>query len=156
MGKKLKTTPEAENLPPSAEIDVFADLDSVDKFLIRKRIEHPGITINELARQVKLHRQTVSERLQKVKVQQAIEELSKNALTVIIDAQNEAARRLVQHMRSGDPDISLRATIAMLKDVLAMPIKLQDRKSEIKRFLDSLTSEDIDAFFESTGDDKKD
>lgn len=134
-----------QNIPEhSNSDDLLADIDSTDKEIIRLRIENPKITLTELGKRFNLARHTIAKRLQKEKVKKALDQLQKNALDTLLDAQSEAARRMITHMRSNDPDLSLKACKEILTGVLARTINIKTDRGPIRRFLDSLSDEDLD------------
>lgn len=104
--------------------ELLADIDAIDREIIRLRIANPKITLTELGKRFKLARHTIAKRLQKEKVQRALDQLQKNALDTLLDAQSEAARRLIMHMRSNDQDVSLKACKEILTGVLEKAYKL--------------------------------
>ena len=121
-----------------SEVDILSDLDEVDKAIIRYKID--GIKDVEIAKKVGRSRSAVYNRLQKVKVQQAIDELQKSALQILIDSQNEAARTLRQIMRKGSDDNKIKASKEILKGVLSDKVTLNfdNDYNEVQKELDDL------------------
>lgn len=137
----------SHDIPEHSNSDeLLADIDAIDREIIKLRIENPKITTIELGKRFNLARHTISKRLQKEKVRRALDQLQKNALDTLLDAQSEAARRLIGHMRSQDPDLSLKACKEILVGVLAKTISIKSDRGPIRSFLDSLSDEDLDGF----------
>jgi len=124
--------------------DLMADIDSIDKEIIRLKIENPKIGESELGKRFGISRQAIGRRLRKEKVKKALDQLQKNALDTLLDAQSEAARRMIAHMRSQDPDLSLKACKEILVGVLAKTMIIKSDRGPIRKFLDSLSDEDLD------------
>ena len=106
----------------SKEINILDDLDDLDKAIIKLKIE--GLNVAQISEKVKKHRDTVTKRLQKVKVEQAIKELQKTALQILIDAQSDAARTLRNIMKNGTDENKIKAAKEILKGVLSDKIDL--------------------------------
>lgn len=100
------------------KISKFDDIDEIDREIIRVKIESPSISDSELAKRVDICRAVATKRVQKEKVQKAIAELQKSAIQTLIDAQGEAARKLVTLMRKGTEGAQIKACIEILKGVL--------------------------------------
>jgi predicted HTH transcriptional regulator len=128
--------------------ELIADLDDMDKEIIRLKVQNPKITDTELGKRFKVTRHTVAKHLKKEKVKFALNQLQQSALDVLLNAQSEAARRMIKHMRDTDPDISLKACKEILTGVLAKSINIKGDRGPIRRFLDGLTDEDLDSFEE--------
>jgi len=120
-----------KELQQATEFNILADLDELDKAIIRFKIE--GLNNNEIADNVEKHRDTISKRLKKVKVQQAIQELQKSALQILIDTQSDAARTLIRIMKHGSDDNKIKAAKEILKGVLSdnHNLNLSSNKFEI-------------------------
>ena len=101
------------------KISKYDEIDEIDREIIRVKIESPSISDSELAKRVDICRAVARKRLEKDKVQKAIETLQKSAIQVLIDAQGEAARKLVGLMRNGTEGAQIKACIEILKGVLA-------------------------------------
>jgi len=128
---------EQEIIPEFANFDVLDDLDDIDKAIIRYKVA--GLKEVDIARKIQMSRQTVSNRLKKVKVQQAIDELQKTALQVLLDTQVDAARdlrRIIRDKNARDQD-KISADREVLKGVLSDRIKVDwDTQKKIQEYLD--------------------
>jgi gamma-glutamyl:cysteine ligase YbdK (ATP-grasp superfamily) len=107
----------------TTEVNVLDDLDELDKAIIRYRLE--GFKITEIANKVEKHRDTVKKRLTKVKVEQAIKELQKEAIDILIDTQAEAARTLRHILKTGTDENKIRAAKEILKGVLSDKVNIE-------------------------------
>lgn len=104
--------------PETTNINILDELDELDKAIIRYKIE--GHTNNDIAEKLEKHRDTIAKRLKKVQVQQAIAELQKSALEILIETQSAAARELKRQLKHGQTDRDKReAAKEILRGVLA-------------------------------------
>jgi len=112
--------------------DLLDEIDDLDKAIIRLTIE--GIRPGDIAERLGRGRTTVSKRLNKYKVQQAIKELQKNALQILLESQTDAARELRRILKTGTDENKIKAAREILKGVLSenINIKLNDPKIEAK------------------------
>lgn len=112
------------NVEEREESGILDDLDDLDKAIIRFKID--GLPNSQIAKKTGKHANTITIRLKKLKVQQAIEELQKSALQILIDSQNEAARTLRQIMRDREAKDTDRiaASKEILKGVLSDKINV--------------------------------
>jgi DNA-binding Lrp family transcriptional regulator len=121
----------AENVDETVQApsvsDIIADLDSVDKAIIQLIIESPKITNIEIGERLNLHRTTIGERLKKVKLQQALAEVQKSALQILLDNQAAAARRLAKIVKTGNDGDATRAAKEILKGVLVETVEVNAR-----------------------------
>lgn len=108
------TKKDTKNALDLSKSDILDDLDDLDRAIIKYKLD--GFNNNEIAKKTSKNRQTIALRFKKVKVQQAIDELQKSALQILIDSQNEAARTLRQIMRNRDSKDTDR--IAASKEIL--------------------------------------
>lgn len=108
----------------SPEPDILDDLDDLDKAIIRLKIN--GHKDTEIAAKLEKHRQTIAGRLKKIKVQQAIQELQKTALQILLEGQTVAARRLRKIVENGSDADATRAAKEILKGVLSESIMFKD------------------------------
>ena len=114
-----------------SESSILDELDELDKAIIRLKIE--GHKNTEIATKLEKNRQTIDRRFKKVKVQQAIQELQKTALQILIDTQSDAARTLKYILKNGTDENKIRAAKEILKGVLSdnHNLNLNDNKFEI-------------------------
>jgi transposase len=106
------------------EVDILADLDELDKAIIRMKLD--GHKNTEIATSLQKSRQTIDNRFKKFKVQQAVKELQKEAIEILIDTQSKAARelrRIIESKTAMDSD-KIRAAREVLKGVLSDKINL--------------------------------
>lgn len=115
---------DGETIQAPSTSDILADLDAVDKAIITFIIENPKITNIEIGERLNLHRTTIGERLKKVKLQQALQELQKSALQILLDNQAAAARRLAKVLKSGNDGDAIRAAREILKGVLVETVQV--------------------------------
>jgi|SRR5271157_3172444 len=135
---------EEENIRESSEIDILGDLEDTDKAIIRLKIENPAITNIDIAKRLDLHRETIAKRLRKVKVSEAIAELNKSALNVLLETQSEAARKLRTIIRtSSDERAVIAACKEVLKGVLSENINLNLNRGHFQKWVESLSDEDV-------------
>jgi len=109
-------------MPDNAESGILDELDELDKAIIRFKIE--GHKNEWIAERTEKNRNTISRRLKKVKVQQAIEELQKKALQILLDTQSDAARELRRIVKHGTDENKIKAAKEILKGVLTEKTKL--------------------------------
>jgi len=101
------------------ELDILADLDELDKAIIRLKLD--GHKNTEIAATLQKSRQTIDNRFKKFKVQQAVKELQKEAIEILIETQSKAARLLrsiIESKTALDAD-KIRAAREILKGVLS-------------------------------------
>ena len=120
---------EQKDILEVTEIDLLDELDEVDKAIIRYKLE--GHNSNDIAKKIDKHRQTINKRLKKVKVQQAINELQKTALQILLDGQSEAARALKTIVKTGTDENKIRAAREILKGVLSDKIDLTGKMNVV-------------------------
>lgn len=142
----------AQDRPESSEVDIYADLDEVDREIVRVKLEKPNITNIDLAEMLGMHRQTLAKRLKKEKLQRQIIEAQKSALQILLEAQSEAARRLKMLMRDDNKDVSMKACKEVLKGVLSENMNLNVNLMGRKRLLDFMDAEDVDIVAEQLKD----
>ncbi len=120
-----------KNMQEQTKTDILDELDELDKAIIRFKIE--GLKDVEIAEKTERHRSTIATRLKKVKVQQAIQELQKTALQILIDTQSDAARELRRILKHGSDENKIKAAREILKGVLSENhnLNLQDTHFEI-------------------------
>ena len=113
------------------ESNILDELDELDKAIIRFKIE--GLKDIDIAERTEKNRITIARRLKKVKVQQAIQELQKTALQILLDTQSDAARTLKYILKNGTDENKIRAAKEILKGVLSdnHNLNLNDNKFEI-------------------------
>jgi len=118
------------------KIDVLEDLDDLDHAIIRLKID--GVKIKDIAEKLDHARSTISKRLNKFKVQQALNELQKTALQIILDSQPDAAREIRRQLKKGETDRDKReAAKEILKGVLSDRITVDwDTQKKIQEYLD--------------------
>lgn len=109
--------------PKGTEINILDELDDLDKVIIRFKVE--GLKDIDIAEKTEKSRQTIARRLKKVKVQQAIDELQKTALQILIDTQSDAARTLKYILKNGTDENKIKAAREILKGVLSDNHNLQ-------------------------------
>lgn len=130
-----------------ADVGILDDLDDTDKAIISLKIGEPAITNIEIGKRLSLSRETIHKRLAKVKVNRALRELQKTAFQVLVDAQTEAARKLITHMKNENPDISLKACREILRGVLSDNINVNIKAKRFQRLVQSMSDEQIDEIF---------
>jgi DNA-binding Lrp family transcriptional regulator len=126
------------------EVDLYAELDDLDRKIIKIKTAEPKLNISEIAKRLDLHRTTVSNHLEKEKVKRYLDIISKSALDVLLDAQKDAAMRLIRLTMSSDEKIILGACKEILTGVLAKTYQFKDESSPLRRFVDSLTEKDYE------------
>jgi hypothetical protein len=115
------------------EIEFPNELDELDKFIIARRVADPCIKNRELAAISGYGEDTIGRHLKRPRVIETIKQL----------------QRLVNLVNSEDDSVAIKACTAILKDVLENTGSAEERKSDIRSFLESLKDEDINAFEES-------
>lgn len=131
------------------EVEFPNELDELDKFIIARRVADPCIKNRELAAISGYGEDTIGRHLKRPRVIETIKQLQRPALDIIMAARNTAARKLVNLVNSEDDSVAIKACTAILKDVLENTGSAEERKSDIRSFLESLKDEDINAFEES-------
>ena len=130
------------NKQDTTTADILDDLDELDKVIIRYKLE--GLNNNDIAIRTEKHRETIAKRLKKVKVRQALNELQKTALQILLDSQSDAARELKRQLKHGETDRDKReAAKEILKGVLSDSVNLTG-ESELSvklEFVDSKEKE---------------
>lgn len=105
-----------DNRQEHAGID---DIDGIDRKIIKIKVENPSISLEVLAKEVGICRENVTKRLNKDGVQQAIKDVQQTALDMLLEAQTEAAQKMIELSRSKDERIALQAAKEVLKGVLS-------------------------------------
>jgi hypothetical protein len=119
-------TPAIESHQDSTKSNSGEKLDELDRAIIRYKVANPAIKGQHIADMLGVHRDTINKRLKKPGVALAIEELQKTALQTLLDAQAEAARRMVNLMRTGREEKTiLGASKEILKGVLSENVNLR-------------------------------
>lgn len=126
------------------EVDLYAELDDTDRAIIKLKTAEPKILNKDIAARLGIDRRTVGEHLKKQKVQRYLDIISKSALDVLLDAQKDAAMRLIRLTKSADERVSLGACKEVLTGVLAKTYQFKDAESPLRRFIASLTDEDYE------------
>lgn len=141
----------------TTEVGILDELDTTDKAIIQLKIENPAIATIEIGRRIGLHRDTVTKRLKKLKVQQAISEYQKTALQILVDTQAEAARRLRTIMRTGKEENAVRACREILKGVLSESFSAKIDAENINSQDDArdLTTDQLKALIEKIKNESK-
>jgi hypothetical protein len=116
-GHKKSRKSSRKSLSPESKAALIP-LDEADHELIRLRLERPTITYEEMGTAIGLSVSGVKKRLYNPLFVKAIQELQRSALEVIMGARGEAARRLVQLIKSGHEPTALKASLALLYDLL--------------------------------------
>lgn len=107
----------SEDIQEVSQIDILDELDELDKAIIRLKVE--GFKDTEISEKLEKHRGTIYKRLKKVKVQQAINELQKTAIQILLDTQSDAARELRRIVKHGSDENKIKAAKEILKGVLS-------------------------------------
>ena len=126
-----------ENVQDEAGSNILDELDDLDKAIIKLKIE--GFKNVDIAEKTGKSRGTIAIHLKKFKVQQAIDELQKTALNILVDAQSDAARTLrtiIRNKKTKDTD-KIAACREVLKGVLSEKITIDsDLDRKIHEYLD--------------------
>lgn len=122
---------------------LLGELDELDKAIIRLKVAKGGLSKREIALEVGCSESTVKNRMAKHKVKFAIDEMQKDALTILLEAQKEAARIIfsIAKDRSANNRDRISACNVILKGVLTENVNLNGtihhehhlEESEIKR-----------------------
>ena len=99
-------------------IGFLDELDEVDKYLIRRKLEEPKVSGRTLADELDLNENTIYRRFGKDKVKRAMIELNKSSIEIIQENQVRIIRKILARLESSDEAISLRAAISLLNKVV--------------------------------------
>lgn len=143
-----------ENTQELTDINILDDVDDIDKAIIRYKVA--GLKDVDVAEKIEMSRQTVANRQKKLKVQDAITELQKTALQIVLETQSDAARYLrsvIKYKRDGnrsDGEIimvrdKISASREVLKGVLSEKLVIDsDLTRKIHEYLDDEDLEHIE------------
>lgn len=134
------------NVIDNEQSGILDDLDDLDKAIIRFKVD--GLKNTDIAKKTGKHINTITIRLKKIKTQQAIEELQKKAVEILVDSQAEAGRVLRSIMRNPDERSQDRiaACREILKGVLSENINLNI--NAMKKIKDYLDEDDLEHIIE--------
>jgi hypothetical protein len=93
------------------------DLDKLDERLIQLIVEYPAMPKTRIAKLCSITKQTLYNRMKKPSFKRALEDLQKNAGSLLSDVQTAAMRRLRRLIQSSDETIALNAVKLALAPV---------------------------------------
>lgn len=112
-------------------LQTVAELDEIDREIIRLKVETPSITNTEIAKIVGHNRNLIADRIEDHNLDKYIREAQETALQILIDGQTEAAQVLIKIVKSDNEKTTDRINAAkeILKGVLSDKLNIGIDKS---------------------------
>jgi len=101
--------------PTKTDIYEKYNLNETDKKVLNYKTRFESITHQEIADILHLTRSHVTEILNKPVVKHFLKELEGNWIEILINAKEKAAKKLIKHVDSSNPAISIRACEQLLQ-----------------------------------------
>jgi DNA-binding Lrp family transcriptional regulator len=127
--------------------EIFADLDDLDKALIRVKLEKPAISNVELAEMYEVSAHKIGRRLKKEKLVKFLNEMQKEAIDILVGLQAQSARYLGKVVQD-DNEITvnrIRAAREILKGVLSENVNINMFSEESQKKLQEIREKYADS-----------
>lgn len=93
-------------------------LDAKDKEILKLKLEQPSRTMLELSELTGISWRQIATRISRPHFKRAMARAQRKAIDIILDAKERAAYRLIELIDSKDEQAALKASIAILADIL--------------------------------------